>query len=138
MSEDMLHILLVDDDEVDVMNVERAFAKNNIASSLHVASNGIEGLERLRDGTMPEDRRLVLLDINMPKMNGIEFLRAVRADEALRATSVVVLTTSNDERDRLAAYDMNVAGYLLKPLQVGAFVDLAATLNKRWTLVETP
>ena len=137
MAERELEILLVDDDVIDVMNVKRAFAKNNLTNPLHEAKNGIEALEMLRRGALPS-RRLVLLDLNMPRMNGLEFLRALRADAELRSTSVVVLTTSNEERDKVAAYDLNVAGYLLKPVTFPSFVDLMASLNKYWTLVEMP
>jgi len=138
MAERMLNILLVDDDEVDVMNVRRAFKKANIANPIFVAENGIEALEKLRDGTIPKERRLVLLDINMPKMNGIEFLRHLRQDAELKHTSVVVLTTSNEETDRIEAFHLNVAGYLLKPVTFNNFVDVMASLNKYWTLVEMP
>ncbi|UQA56433.1 response regulator [Polyangium aurulentum] len=133
-----LHILLVDDDEVDVMNVQRAFQKNRLANPIHVATNGLEALEKLRDGSIKGARRLVLLDLNMPRMNGIEFLRALRADPELQTTSVVVLTTSNEDRDKVEAYRLNVAGYLLKPVTFVDFVDVMGTLNKYWTLVEMP
>lgn len=100
----LLHILLVDDDEVDVMNVQRAFKKNNIINPLYTAGNGLEALTLLRgDGTtppIPSTRRLILLDLNMPKMNGLEFLRTLREDPELRALTVVVLTTSDDDRDK--------------------------------------
>lgn len=132
-----LHILLVDDDEVDVMNVQRAFANNRMTNPLHVASDGLAALERLR-GPEIGPRRLILLDLNMPRMNGIEFLRELRADPALRSTCVVVLTTSNEERDKVDAHELNVAGYLLKPVTFVSFVDMMATLNKYWTLVEMP
>jgi len=99
----LLNILLVEDDEVDVMNVKRAFKKNNIANPLFVAANGVEALEQLRQGAIPRDRRIVLLDLNMPQMNGIEFLRELRRDPELNLTPVIVLTTSNDERDRIEA-----------------------------------
>jgi CheY-like chemotaxis protein len=138
VSEKMLNILLVEDDEVDVMNVRRAFKKNNICNPLWVAGNGLEALEMLRASDIPRDRRLVLLDLNMPKMNGIEFLRELRADPELHGTPVVVLTTSDDERDRVNAYDLNVAGYILKPVTFMNFVEAMATLNKYWTLVEMP
>ena len=137
MAERELEILLVDDDSIDVMNVKRAFAKNNLTNPIHEARNGIEALDLLRRGALPA-RRLVLLDLNMPRMNGLEFLRALRADPVLRSTSVVVLTTSNEDRDKVAAYDLNVAGYLLKPVTFTSFVDLMASLNKYWTLVEMP
>ncbi len=133
-----MHILLVEDDEVDVMNVRRAFDRNKITNPIYVAENGLEGLRMLRDGTVPQGRRLVLLDLNMPKMNGIEFLREVRQDPGLSSTSVVVLTTSNEERDKVDAYKLNVAGYLLKPVTFINFVELTAALNKYWTLVEMP
>ena len=136
--EKMLNILLVEDDEVDVMNVRRAFKKNNICNPLWVAGNGVDGLEMLRSGDMPRDRRLVLLDLNMPRMNGIEFLRELRADPELRSVPVVVLTTSDDERDRVEAYNLNVAGYILKPVTLMNFVEAMATLNKYWSLVEMP
>src|SRR3984885_10364591 len=95
------NILLVDDDEIDVMNVRRAFEKGKIENPLFHAGDGIEALEVLRGGTMPPERRLVLLDLNMPRMNGIEFLRELRADPALQSTAVVVLTTSRAERDQI-------------------------------------
>lgn len=137
MSEKPLEILLVEDDAVDVMNVRRAFQKNKLTNPIHEAKNGIEALDILRRGTLPP-RHLVLLDLNMPRMNGIEFLRELRADPGLHATSVVVLTTSNEDRDKIEAYKLNVAGYLLKPVTFTSFVDLMATLNKYWTLVEMP
>lgn len=133
-----LNILLVEDDEVDVMNVQRAFKKNNISNPLYIAGNGVEALEMLRSGSVPAQNRLILLDINMPKMNGIEFLRALRADPVLRTSSVVVLTTSNDDKDRMESYELNVAGYLLKPVTFPAFMELMLALNKYWTLVEMP
>jgi CheY-like chemotaxis protein len=133
-----LNILLVDDDEVDVMTVKRAFQKANITNRLFVASNGVEALEMLRGGSIPNSRRLILLDLNMPKMNGLEFLREVRNDPQLAALTVVVLTTSNEDRDRVDAFQLNVAGYLLKPVTFHTFADVMATLNKYWTLMEMP
>lgn len=142
MSEsNLLHILLVDDDEVDIMNVQRAFRKNNIINPLYIANNGIEALDMLRGNgvaPIPTERRLVLLDLNMPKMNGLEFLREVRADANLHALTVIVLTTSDDERDKVEAYNLNVAGYILKPVTFGAFVEAIATLNKYWAINELP
>jgi CheY-like chemotaxis protein len=141
MDEKLLHILLVDDDEVDVMNVQRAFKKNNISNPLYIATNGLEALEMLRvqgAHAIPGTRRLILLDLNMPKMSGLEFLRAIREDPDLRPLTVVVLTTSDDERDRIEAYNLNVAGYILKPVTFTAFVEAMATLNKYWTINELP
>jgi CheY-like chemotaxis protein len=134
----LLNILLVEDDEVDVMNVRRAFQKNRITNPLFVATNGVDALEQLRGGVIPRDRRIILLDLNMPRMNGIEFLKEIRQDPELNLTPVIVLTTSNDERDRIEAYNLNVAGYLLKPVTFSNFCEVMAALNKYWALVELP
>lgn len=138
MAERVLNILLVEDDEVDVMNVRRAFEKNKILNPLFVAGDGLQALEMLRNGDVPAGRRIILLDLNMPRMNGLEFLKELRADPALGLTPVVVLTTSNAEYDRINAYNLNVAGYLLKPVTFTNFVEVMAALNKYWTLVELP
>jgi len=134
----VLHILLVEDDEVDVMNVRRAFEKNKILNPLYVAADGREALAMLKDSRVPRQRRLVLLDLNMPGMNGFEFLRELRGDRELKLTPVVVLTTSGDEQDKVDAYGFNVAGYLRKPVEFPRFMELTAALNKYWTLVEMP
>ena len=138
MDDHALNILLVDDDEVDVMTVKRAFSKANITNKLYVATDGIEALSLLRGDGIPPARRLVLLDLNMPRMSGIELLREIRTDPALQALTVVVLTTSNEDRDRVEAYQLNVAGYLLKPVTFHAFAEVMSTLNKYWTLMEMP
>jgi CheY-like chemotaxis protein len=136
--ERVLNILLVEDDEVDVMNVRRAFDKNKILNPLYVATHAADALAMLKDGRVPRSRRMILLDLNLPGMSGLEFLRELRADPELRPTPVVVLTTSNDEKDRIDAYGLNVAGYLLKPVTFPRFVELTAALDKYWTLVELP
>ena len=138
MNSSSLNILLVEDDDIDVMNVKRAFDKNHITNPVYVAGNGLEALEKLRSGKIPQGRRIVLLDLNMPKMNGIEFLRELRSDPALAPTPVVVLTTSNNDRDKIEAFNLNVAGYLVKPVTFAEFSELMVTLNKYWTLVEMP
>jgi CheY-like chemotaxis protein len=142
MKNNMTNILLVEDDEVDVMNVQRAFKKNNIKNPLYIANNGLEALVMLRGNgnppSVPPEQRIILLDLNMPKMNGIEFLRELRADHKLRLIPVIVLTTSNEDRDKVEAYNLNVAGYILKPVTFSSFVEAVATLNKYWTLSEIP
>jgi CheY-like chemotaxis protein len=143
MEDKKIHILLVEDDEVDVMNIRRAFKKNNIVNPLYLATNGLEALAVLRqesktDPAMPLARRLILLDLNMPRMNGIEFLRELRLDESLRSIPVIVLTTSNEDRDKVEAYNLNVAGYILKPVTFSNFVEVVATLNRYWMLSEIP
>lgn len=132
------NIVLVDDDEVDVMNVRRAFSRGHITNPLWVAGDGLEALALLRGREVPPTRRLILLDINMPRMNGIEFLRALRADPVLQPTPVVMLTTSNDDRDRIEAYRLNVAGYLLKPVTFAAFTEIMTALDRYFSLVELP
>lgn len=134
----MLNFLLVEDDEVDVMNVQRAFRKNNMANPLFVAGNGVEALAQLRSGDIPIERLIILLDLNMPKMNGLDFLRELRKTPTLAAIPVVVLTTSDHEKDKVEAYNLNVAGYILKPVTFVSFVEVMATLRKYWTLVELP
>ena len=88
--------------------------------------------------SIPMHRRLVLLDINMPKMNGLEFLQELRQDAALKSTPVVVLTTSDADQDRLEAYRLNVAGYILKPVTFATFSEVMASLNQYWALCEIP
>ncbi|NET32352.1 MAG: response regulator [Cyanothece sp. SIO1E1] len=141
MKDETVNILLVEDDEVDIMNVQRAFKKVKIRNPLHIANNGEEALALLRGDGVPKihpQPGIVLLDLNMPKMNGIEFLRAIRADAELKAISVFVLTTSADERDKVAAYDLNVAGYILKPVELHRFIEAVSTLNLYWSLIEMP
>jgi CheY-like chemotaxis protein len=143
MEDKVINILLVEDDTVDVMNVKRAFKKYKITNPLYVAQNGIEALEMLRDRDgqsprVPESRRLILLDLNMPKMNGLEFLKEIRQDENLKRTPVIVLTTSDEDKDRIEAYNLNVAGYILKPVTFGNFAEVMVALNKYWTLCEMP
>ncbi len=142
MEEKLLNILLVEDDSVDVMNVQRAFKKNNITNPLHIAFNGVEALNMLR-GTNGKPKlnpqpRIILLDINMPKMNGIEFLRELRNDLELKSITVFVMTTSNDDQDKIDAYSLNIAGYILKPLSFEKFVNAVSILNSYWKLCEQP
>lgn len=142
MEDKLLNILLIEDDSVDVMNVQRAFKKNNITNPLHIAFNGVEALNMLR-GTNGKPKlnpmpRIILLDINMPKMNGLEFLRELRNDPELRSISVFVMTTSNDDQDKIEAYSLNVAGYILKPLSFEKFVNAVCILNSYWKLCVQP
>ena len=143
MEEKIINILLVEDDEVDVMNVKRAFKKYKISNPLFIAENGVEALAMLgsQNGQLPEvpeNRRLILLDLNMPKMNGLEFLHELRKQEELKRTPVIVLTTSDEDKDRIEAYNLNVAGYILKPVTFGNFAEVMIALNKYWALCEMP
>jgi CheY-like chemotaxis protein len=143
MNDRLINILLVEDDEVDVMNVKRAFKRNNITNPLYIAGNGLEALAMLRGQdaqipAIPPSRRLILLDLNMPRMSGLEFLQQLRTDPNLRAIPVVVLTTSNQDKDRIEAYNLNVAGYILKPVTFANFAEVVVTLSKYWALCELP
>lgn len=141
MRDKSMNILLVEDDEVDIMNIERAFKRIKLTNPLYIAHDGVEALAMLRGhngkAIVPWPR-LVLLDINMPRMNGIEFLREIRQDPELKMMTVIVLTTSNEERDVVAAYQLNVAGYIVKPVSFEQFVETLATLDHYWTLSEMP
>ncbi|MGB3200494.1 MAG: response regulator [Nodosilinea sp.] len=143
MPERTVNVLLVDDDEVDIMNVQRAFKRHHIDHPLYIANNGLDALSMLRGSSsdppsVPGYRRLVLLDINMPKMNGLEFLEELRQDASLRSTPVVVLTTSDADQDRLDAYRFNVAGYILKPVTFATFTKVMASLTQYWAVCEVP
>ncbi len=137
-----LNILLVEDDEVDVMNVQRALKKNNATSTLYRAANGIEALAMLRSNnqiaTNDNGRLLILLDLNMPKMGGLEFLKELRADPALCNLPVVILTTSMQDSDLATAYKYNVAGYMIKPITFSSFVETIDVLNRYWSMSEMP
>lgn len=137
----LVNILLVEDDEVDIMNVQRAFKKNNISNPLFIARDGLEAFEMLM-GKNPQvqipNPKVILLDINMPKMGGIEFLTELRKHPSLKSISVFVMTTSNEDSDKIAAYDLNVAGYILKPLSFEGFTSAIAILNHYWHLCEMP
>jgi CheY-like chemotaxis protein len=117
-------ILLVEDDYLDVRNVERELKKINVNLPLHIARNGREALAMLRGEGFPKIDplpKVVMLDINMPKMNGIEFLTEIRKDPILRDLNVFIMTTSNDDTDRFAAKNLNVSGYIEKPLTFDTF-----------------
>ncbi len=134
-------ILLVEDDEVDVMRVQRGFHQLRIANEIIRARDGIEALEILRGAGSQariETPFLILLDINLPRMTGLEFLAALRADEELKVTVVFVLTTSKNDEDRLEAYRHNVAGFMLKDEAGREFVKAMEMLECYWRVVELP
>ena len=141
MTDNALKILLVDDDDVDREAVRRGFAKAEVPFTLIEARNGMEALRRLtgEDGVGTVARPLlILLDLNMPRMSGLEFLEHLRARPALRDHVVFVLTTSNSEDDRAAAYRHNVAGYITKA-QIGTnYESLAELLHSYWSLSTPP
>jgi len=133
----IIDILLVEDDIVDVMTVKRAFKEINITNSLSVTGNGEEALEYLKDENN-EKPGLILLDLNMPKMNGIEFLKIIKNNEAHKSIPVVVLTTSKEEQDKLSSFNYSVAGYIIKPVDYMQFLEAVKTIRMYWTLSELP
>jgi CheY-like chemotaxis protein len=136
-----VHLLLVEDDEVDAEAVVRGFSKNRIANPFTVVRDGRDALNALRgeNGWEPLPRPyMILLDLNMPRMGGLEFLTEIRRDPKLKDSIVFVLTTSSDEKDIVAAYDENVAGYLLKSQAGENFLNVIEMLQHYWRIVEFP
>jgi CheY-like chemotaxis protein len=134
-------ILLAEDDKIDVMAVKRAFRELRIDNPLVVANDGVEALDLLRGANgrqkVPHPY-LVLVDLNMPRMDGIQFLAELRKDAALRGTIAFVLTTSAADDDRIRAQEKNVAGYILKHQPTRSFIDAVAMLEHYWSTVEFP
>lgn len=140
MTNRTVEVLLVEDNEVDVEAVRRAFARHKIANPIRVASDGAEALEILRgeNGDPLQRPYLVLLDINMPRMNGFELLREIRADPTLHDALVFVLTTSKSDEDKMSSYGFNVAGYIVKSDAGAGFMRLVELLDHYWRIVEFP
>ncbi len=141
MSAEPVNILLVEDDRVDVMAFKRALHDLKVGNALYVAGDGIEALDMLRgeNGQKMLPRPcLVLLDLNMPRMGGIEFLEELRADPALKRVLVIVMTTSSSDEDRMRAYKLNVAGYVVKNRLGQSFLDSITMLTHYWRVVEFP
>ena len=134
-SSKVVTILLVEDDEVDVKALRWAFDKLKIANPLVVAHDGVEAWQMLQELPRPF---LIITDINMPRMNGIELLRKIRQSENLRDSIVFALTTSNDEQDKIDAYDLNVAGYMLKTDMGTSFTRAISMIDNYWKVVEFP
>ncbi|MHC4722381.1 MAG: response regulator [Planctomycetota bacterium] len=130
-------ILLVEDDHVDVMTVKRALADLRVRNPLVHSTNGEEALAYLQE---PGNHKpcLILLDLNMPKMNGVELLRTIKADKVLKKIPVVVLTTSKSEKDIAEIFENGVAGYVVKPADYKKFVEAIRTINLYWALSELP
>lgn len=136
-----VNLLLVDDDEVDVQGLKRAFTKSRIANPITVARDGIEALEILRgQNGRPKLAKphLILLDLNMPRMNGLEFLEELRKDEDLKSALVFMITTSKAEEDKTRAYGHNVAGYIVKQDPANTFMQAVTLLEHYWRVVEFP
>lgn len=133
----MRPILLVEDDTVDAMTVKRAFRDLHITNDLAIVGNGEEALDFLRN-SRNEKPSIVLLDLNMPRMNGIEFLTVAKSDPELMSIPVVVLTTSKEDQDKVDSFNLGVAGYIIKPVDYMQFVEVVRTIDLYRTLCEIP
>ncbi|MEM1010764.1 MAG: response regulator [Planctomycetota bacterium] len=137
-----LNVLLVEDNDIDVMNIRRAFKRAGLSHRLEVVEDAERALSVLANQDpeirLPEERRLVLLDLNLPRVSGLDFLRELRSQDHLRTTAVVVLTSSDIEEDKAEAYRRNVAGYLIKPVGQEAFAELVSALDAYWSTSEFP
>jgi len=128
-------ILLLEDDTVDVMTIKRALKQLNVDNPLKLAGNGEEGLGYLNQTT--ELPGLIILDINMPKMNGLEFLEQIKKNEKWRVIPVVILTTSLDQNDKWTSFQLGITGYMVKPVDYDRFKDMMATVIKYWGFSES-
>lgn len=131
-------ILLVEDDDVDAKAVIRGLNKLKLANPIHRTKNGLEALELLRDSRKVRKPYIILLDLNMPIMGGLEFLREIRKDDQLTSAVVFVLTTSDTDEDRVAAYNENIAGYIVKSEIKEGFEKVLQMLDHYWRVVLLP
>lgn len=130
-------LLLIEDDQIDALTIKRALTELGIAGQVIHTTNGVDALDYLRanTSTLP---RLILLDLNMPRMNGIEFLRELKADPDLMQIPVVVLTTSKEDQDITGTFQYGVAGYMVKPLDYSQFVNVIQAITRYWELSAVP
>lgn len=125
-----LNLLLVEDDLVDVLTVRRALEQSGMTSRVWVAGDGLEALALLRGALFPAERRLLLLDVHLPRMNGLELLREMRHDPSLRRVPVVVLSSAAEERSAIERSRFSVAGYLPKPVTAVSLIELVRALRR--------
>jgi CheY-like chemotaxis protein/DNA-binding Xre family transcriptional regulator len=133
-----LSVLLVEDDPADVEKINRAFTQMQMASALVVAADGREALDKLRDGTSVKKPYIILLDLRLPRMTGLEFLKELRADPALKQSIVFILTNSDADREVSQAYDFNVAGYIPKGQNESSFIITTEFLESYAELIKLP
>ncbi len=138
MKAQRIHLLLVEDDDLDVMNVHRALAQAPEVASITVARDGIEALKMLRAGELPMERLVTVIDLRMPRMSGLDLLKEIRSDPRLKRIPSVVLTTSDDPHDRDAAFCLGAAGYFVKPAAPGRFRQIMDALRSYWSVAEFP
>ena len=130
-------ILLVEDDRVDVMTLERAMKDLNVTNPVVNVRNGEEALQYLRNEAN-QKLCLILLDLNMPKVNGIKFLQLAKADEMLKNIPVIMLTTSTEQQDITESFKLGAAGYMVKSINYKRFVEIIKVIDLYWTLSELP
>ena len=129
-----LNVLLIEDDTIEVMKLNRTITKLKLNHKIVIANNGEEALKILKvDGFLPD---IILLDLNMPKMNGIEFLSILKSDENLRYIPAIILTTSKNQKDLLECYKIGIAGYVLKPLKYEDYILKIQNLLDYWSCNE--
>jgi CheY-like chemotaxis protein len=141
LNRQIIEILLVEDNPNDVELTLHAFDKHKLANAVQVARDGQEALDYLSgiDGNGGNQRpNVVLLDLKLPKVDGLEVLRAIRASEQLRTLPVVMLTSSREERDIVESYDLGVNSYLVKPIDFDKFAETVQTLGLYWVLLNEP
>lgn len=144
MSKKTFIVLMAEDNQHDIVATERAWKENNIANPLYIVRDGEECLDYLHQrgkysepGSAPRPG-ILLLDIKMPKMDGLAVLKQIREDEKLRRLPVVILTTSKAEEDRLKSYDLGANAYIVKPVGFQSIAEAVRTINLFWELVELP
>lgn len=133
------NILLVEDDYLDVIQVQRVLSKLKANCELHTAFNGKDAMEMLRgQGPKKLDSKpdIILMDINMPKMNGLELLKELRSNQEFYNIPVFIMTTSYEDVDRLAAQDLGIKGYIVKPLNFDSYSNTATSMDTFNLLLE--
>ena len=134
---DKQKILLVEDDKIDIRSVQRSFKELRVTNPLIITNNGEEALEYLEKnrGKLPG---LILLDLRMPRMDGIEFLNVIKKKDKLKMIPVVILTTSKEDEDKIDSFNLGISGYMMKPVNYKDFVEVIRTIRLYWTLSESP
>jgi len=144
MQENAIQIILVEDDPADAEMTLRGLKKANLADKVHVLRDGAEALSYImshvdyRRGTEQHCPKVILLDLKLPKIDGLEVLRRIRSDERTKAVPVVILTSSNEERDRIASYQLGVNSYVVKPVDFADFARAVAEIGYYWVLMNKP